>query len=64
LAGPTREFWDARFQSGETPWDRGDASPQLAAWLAAGTLAPCRILVPGCGSGHEVALLASAGFPA
>jgi len=62
LAGPTREFWDERFQSGETPWDRGVANPQLDAWLAAGTLRPCRILVPGCGSGHEVAALASAGF--
>jgi len=34
LAGPTREFWGKRFQSGETPWDRGAANPQLGAWLA------------------------------
>ena len=27
MAGPTREFWDKRFQSGETPWDRGDTNP-------------------------------------
>ena len=44
------------------PWDRGEASPQLGAWLAAGALKPCRILVPGCGSGYEVAALATAGF--
>jgi methyl halide transferase len=62
MAGPTREFWGKRFQSGETPWDRGEANPQLGAWLAAGVLQPCRILVPGCGSGHEVAALAAAGF--
>ncbi len=62
MAGPTREFWDARFQSGETPWDRGAAHPQLQMWLGAGTLRPCRILVPGCGTGHEVAALASSGF--
>ncbi len=62
MAGPTREFWDKRFQSGETPWDRGEANPQLGAWLAAGALQPCRILVPGCGSGYEVAVLAGAGF--
>jgi len=62
MAGPTREFWDLRFQSGETPWDRGDASPQLGMWLASGALRPCRIVVPGCGSGHEVAALAAAGF--
>lgn len=62
MAGPTREFWGKRFQSGETPWDRGGANPQLDAWLGVGVLRPCRIVVPGCGSGHEVAALAAAGF--
>jgi protein-L-isoaspartate O-methyltransferase len=62
MAGPTREFWQQRFVASETPWDRGAASPQLTSWLASGKLAPCRILVPGCGAGHEVAVLAGAGF--
>ena len=62
MAGPTKEFWVERFQDGNTPWDRGEANPQLAAWLTAGALKPCRILVPGCGSGYEVAALAKAGF--
>ncbi len=62
MAGPTREFWETRFAAGDTPWDRGEANPQLGAWLAAGALEPCRILVPGCGSGYEVAVLAAAGF--
>ena len=62
MVGPTREFWQQRFQGGETPWDRGEANPQLGAWLASGALQPCRILVPGCGSGHEVAVLAKSGF--
>ncbi|HEX5865075.1 MAG TPA: methyltransferase domain-containing protein, partial [Casimicrobiaceae bacterium] len=62
MAGPTRDFWQQRFVANETPWDRGTASPQLATWLASGTLAPCRILVPGCGGGHEVVALARAGF--
>ena len=62
MAGPTREFWNGRFQSGATPWDRGAVNPQLHTWLRDGALAPCRILVPGCGSGHEVAALAAAGF--
>jgi cyclopropane fatty-acyl-phospholipid synthase-like methyltransferase len=30
--------------------------------VAAGDLRPCRILVPGCGRGHEVVALARAGF--
>ena len=62
MAGPTREFWDARFQANDTPWDRGEANPQLRSWLKSNLLRPCRILVPGCGSGHELAVLAQAGF--
>ena len=62
MAGPTRNFWDKRFAEGDTPWDRGAANPQLGIWLATGALKPCRVLVPGCGSGSEVAALAQAGF--
>jgi SAM-dependent methyltransferase len=62
MAGPTKEFWEQRFAEGNTPWDRGAVNPQLDTWLAAGALKPCRILVPGCGSGHEVAALAAARF--
>lgn len=62
MAGPTQDFWRAKFAAGDTPWDRGTSNPQLAAWIAAGALQPCRILVPGCGSGYEVADLALAGF--
>jgi SAM-dependent methyltransferase len=62
MAGPTKDFWEERFAAGNTPWDRGASSPQLATWLAAGALKPCRILVPGCGAGYEVAELAMAGF--
>src|SRR5687768_8527774 len=62
MAGPTREFWEQRFAAGNTPWDRGEANPQLGLWISSGLLKPCRILVPGCGSGYEVASLAKAGF--
>jgi SAM-dependent methyltransferase len=62
MAGPDREFWNKRFAEGSTPWDRGEANPQLHAWLSAGELKPCRILIPGCGLGYEAATLAAAGF--
>ncbi len=62
MTGPTSAFWQERFDKQQTPWDRGVASPQLLAWLDSGALAPCRILVPGCGSGWEVAELARRGF--
>jgi SAM-dependent methyltransferase len=62
MAGPTPEFWQQRFENNETGWDRGSPSPQLLAWLESGELQPCRIAVPGCGSGWEVAELAKRGF--
>jgi 2-polyprenyl-3-methyl-5-hydroxy-6-metoxy-1,4-benzoquinol methylase len=62
MAGPTTEFWQQRFEKNETSWDRGSPSPQLLAWLDSGELQPCRIAVPGCGSGWEVTELAKRGF--
>ena len=60
MAGPTIDFWQERFEQSDTPWDRGAANPQLAAWLP--EIRPGRrIVVPGCGSGWEVAELAKAG---
>lgn len=58
----TRCYWQARYDQRQTGWDRGGTSPTLLRWLAAGDLRPCRILVPGCGRGHEVVALAKAGF--
>lgn len=63
MTGPDRDFWQQRFLQHETPWDRGAPSPQLARWLADGSLSPgMRIAVPGCGAGHEVIALARAGL--
>lgn len=54
--------WNARYASGDTPWDMRQPSPPLVALLRAGKLPYGRVLIPGCGSGYEVALLAEAGF--
>ena len=64
MPGPTRDFWQSRFQGDNTPWDRGEASPQLLAWAREGVLPPAgaHIAVPGCGSGWEVAELAARGL--
>ncbi len=78
MTGPTPAFWQSRFIEGSTPWDRGAPNPQLERWIRAGALRPvagrqarasgsddprvARVLVPGCGAGHEVALLAEWGF--
>ena len=63
MAGPTVEFWQQRFDSGQTPWDRGGTHPQLLQWLASGELhAGQSVLVPGCGRGHELVTLAQHGL--
>lgn len=62
MNGPTVDFWQQRFENGQTGWDRGAASPQLLRWLDQGALQPCRIAVPGCGSGWELVELARRGF--
>ena len=61
-AGRHREEWEARYRAGRTAWDRGAVSPALERWHARGLLIPGRILVPGCGKGHEVVTLARLGF--
>lgn len=62
MAGPTVEFWQTRFVSGQTAWDRGEVHPMLVRWVAERALPSGRICVPGCGSGWEVAELARHGF--
>lgn len=61
-AGPSRQFWQERFASQRTPWDRGEVNPALGPLIAQGVFpAGTRVLVPGCGAGHEAASLAAAG---
>ncbi len=78
VPGPDVGFWQSRFDARETPWDRGGINPQIEHWVRSGALRPSqdadaravsgddarltRVLVPGCGSGYEVALLAEWGF--
>ena len=54
--------WEEKYRANTIPWDRGGTSPALHDWLATGALVPGRILIPGCGRGHEAVDLARAGF--
>lgn len=66
--------WNNAYLNDETPWDKGYAAPPLAEFLERlkgqtvdGRSAPAsgriegRVLVPGCGTGHDVRLLAAQG---
>lgn len=45
--------WEARYTAGDTPWEKGAPHPALVEWLRTNSLAG-RVLVPGCGAGHDV----------
>ncbi|WP_395743412.1 methyltransferase [Prosthecobacter sp.] len=55
--------WNQAYQENFTPWDKGLPAPPLVEWLAGHTLSG-RVLVPGCGLGHDVAHLVSLGVDA
>ncbi|MBJ7310341.1 methyltransferase domain-containing protein [Rugamonas sp. CCM 8940] len=57
----TPAFWDERFAGNFTPWDRGGV-PQALRDFAAAAPTPLTTLIPGCGSAHELACLAEAGW--
>jgi methyl halide transferase len=57
------DYWQNRYDQGTTGWDRGQPSPGLAWFQKRVRVTDCpRVLVPGCGRGHEVLALAAAGF--
>lgn len=54
--------WEARYIEQNTPWDRGAINPALATWIDDDCLPGGKLLVPGCGRGHEVLHMASLGW--
>lgn len=59
------EFWEQRFREGRTRWDLGGPTPVFVQLLEGKDAPPPgKILVPGCGNGHDVLLFARHGFEA
>src|SRR5262245_46628010 len=57
------QVWDERYRAADTPWDMAQPSPPLLAFVKEGILpAARRVLVVGCGAGHELPPLADAGY--
>ncbi len=52
--------WEQRYQSLDTPWDKGEPSPGLLEFLSNHPLSG-KILVVGCGYGHDVRALSQQG---
>lgn len=57
--------WEAKYQASDTPWDKGAPSPGLVDFLRRHPELPRgRVLIPGCGMGHDARAWAEAGFQA
>jgi SAM-dependent methyltransferase len=54
------EFWDARYATGETPWDFHGVPAALKEFLK--TSQTGSVLIPGCGTGYEVRTFHEAGW--
>jgi len=58
----TPEEWNQRYLGGQTPWDSGIRSRELARVLAEGRVRPGRAVELGCGTGTNAVFLAQQGF--
>lgn len=55
--------WEQRYVNGDVHWDRGGPSPPLRQYVERREVSG-RVLVPGCGRGHDVAMLVEHGADA
>lgn len=56
------EFWNHRYLAARTPWDFGGIPAPLVRHLATHPGRGAHVLIPGCGSGYEIAAFARAGY--
>jgi methyl halide transferase len=50
--------WESHYRQNDTPWEKGGPTPALVDFLATEPVNG-RVLVPGCGFGHDVRALAA-----
>lgn len=50
--------WELRYQTDDTPWEKGAPHPALLEFLRREPMHG-RVLVPGCGTGHDVRTIAA-----
>lgn len=59
----SEKYWEELYQKNDTPWEKGEASPGVVDFVEGHPeLARGTVLVPGCGTGHDVRVWAKAGF--
>ena len=58
----SKEFWSKRYTEDKTGWDLGTISEPLKKYFDQLTNKELKILIPGCGNGHEAEYLFKKGF--
>lgn len=58
----SREDWQGHYESNDLGWDLGQVAPPFVKLWQEKKLPVGKVLVPGCGRGHEVVFLAENGF--
>jgi len=57
-----KNYWNERYQKGETSWDIGYPAPALKEYIDQLDNKNIAILIPGCGNAHEAEYLLKQGF--
>lgn len=58
----TKEYWDKRYQNGNTQWDIGAVSTPLKTYFDQLESSEIKILIPGAGNAFEIEYLFKKGF--
>ena len=60
--GYGRDDWQKHYAEDDLRWDLGQVAPPFVRLWEEGKLGQGRVIIPGCGRGHEVLFLAGNGF--
>ena len=59
---PDKNYWNIRWEKGETGWDIGYAAPAITEYMLTYPHKSAAILIPGCGNAYEAEWLIKQGF--
>ncbi len=58
----SRDYWQQRYEAGQTGWDMGGVSPPIGAYVDQLKDRNLKVLLPGAGMGYEAVHMAKSGF--
>ena len=58
----SEQYWKERYQKQQTGWDLGEVSPPIKTYFDTVENKELKVLIPGCGNGHEGRYLFNEGF--